>query len=42
MGEAAVRLVFEQLDASADVPPRQLRFPAELIVRGSVAAPRTA
>jgi len=36
MGRAAVRLLFDQMRLGADAPVEQLRFPAELIVRGSV------
>lgn len=39
MGRAAVRLLFEQMRLGRDAPVERLRFPAELIVRGSVAAP---
>lgn len=39
MGRAAVRLLFEQMRQRRDAPVERLRFPAELIVRGSVAAP---
>ena len=36
MGRAAVRLLFDQMRLGADAPVERLRFPAELIVRGSV------
>jgi LacI family transcriptional regulator len=39
MGKAAVRLLFDQLRAGGDAPVERLRFPAEMIVRGSVVAP---
>jgi LacI family transcriptional regulator len=39
MGRAAVRLLFDQMRLGADAPVERLRFPAELIVRGSVVAP---
>jgi LacI family transcriptional regulator len=39
MGRAAVRLLFDQIRARGAVPVERLRFPAELVVRGSVVAP---
>jgi LacI family transcriptional regulator len=39
MGKAAVRLLFDQLRVGGDAPVERLRFPAEMIVRGSVVAP---
>ena len=39
MGRAAVRLLFEQMRRDAEPEVQRLRFPAELVVRGSVAAP---
>jgi LacI family transcriptional regulator len=39
MGRAAVRLLFEQMRQGRDALVERLRFPAEMIVRGSVAAP---
>lgn len=40
MGRAAVRLLFDQMRLGADAPVERLRFPAELVVRGSVRPPR--
>jgi LacI family transcriptional regulator len=39
MGRAAVRLLFNQIRTGGDAPVERLRFPAEMIVRGSVVAP---
>lgn len=39
MGRAVVRLLFDRMRLGNDAPVERLRFPAELIVRGSVAAP---
>jgi LacI family transcriptional regulator len=40
MGHATVRLLFDQMRLGALAQVERLRFPAELIVRGSVGAPR--
>ena len=40
MGHAAVRLLLNRLRLGEEAPVERLRFPATLIVRGSVAAPR--
>jgi len=39
MGRAAVRLLFDQMRLGRGAPIERLRFPAELIVRGSVVPP---
>lgn len=39
MGRAAVRLLFERIERGVETPVERLRFPAELLVRGSVVAP---
>ena len=40
MGRAAVRLLFDQMRLGAEVQAERVRFPAELLVRGSVGPPR--
>jgi LacI family transcriptional regulator len=39
MGKAAVRVLFDHMRKGPDAPVEHLRFPAEMIVRGSVVAP---
>ena len=40
MGRATVRLLFDQIRLGSSAPVERLRFPAELLVRGSVRPPR--
>jgi len=41
MAHEAVRLLFDQMRLGAQAPVERLRFPAELVVRGSVTPPRS-
>lgn len=40
LGRAAAELLLDRLGRDPDRPPRHIKFPADLIIRGSCAAPR--
>lgn len=40
LGRAAAELLLDRLQRDRDRPPRHIKFPADLIIRGSCAAPR--